>query len=327
MISKSIQTMIEQGEKIAIFGHVSPDFDCLGSAFGLKEYLKYQQGKVVDIFCDGTISKTDEKIFKSEKINETEFLFENYDLIITVDTPNSKRLGKFGSEVLKHSNVLKIDHHYDEVYDMGKVSVVETESASCSEMIYLILKELKATITPQIATYLYAGIATDTNSFLNDNTTPRTMKIASELFEIGADIFKVNDVTFKSISKNRWDLTKLAYDKAEFFDNFAILILNLKDLKNMGDDVNNLSRYANTLITVEGIDIACSISEKALRTFACSFRSVSGVRVDKIAQELGGGGHKQASACILGGSEKQVKKKIIDAIIKGLKEQNEQDEN
>lgn len=321
---KSIAKIINKGKKIAIFGHIAPDFDCLGSAFSLKEFLQREKEKEVDLFFDGKIGEKDVVLFDPNQINSMEFNHKNYDLIIVVDVPNSKRLGKFGPDVLKHKNIVKIDHHFDEIGDLSKKCWVEEDSSSCSEMIYLLLNELNANITPEIATLIYAGLIADTNSFINDNTTPRSLQIASELFTKGADAFKINSLLYKSMSKKRWDLTKLVYEKAEFIKNIGIVILSLKDLKKLGSENESYSGYANTMIKIEGCDIGISMAEKNLRTVNVSFRSRFGVRVDEIARALGGGGHKQAAACVLSGSVKQVKKRVLQEVEKQLSNQSEE---
>lgn len=322
MTLKSIAKKILKAERIAVFGHVSPDLDCLGSAFSLHEGLTKQLNKAVDIFADGKVERYGELI-DVDILNAKEFIYSAYDLIIAVDTSTSDRLGMFETGVLNHKNIIKIDHHPEltENDALMKQKYVESTSASASELIYLLLKELNVKITPQIATYLYAGITSDTNSFLNDNVTPRSMAIAGELFKCGADVLKVNRIVFKTISLSKWNLTKVAYEKAEIIGNFGIIGITLKELKKLGNDGEGVSMFANQLISIEGVDLACVYTEKNLRSFRCSFRSKFGTRVDLIAKKLGGGGHKQASGCEVKGSLKEVRAKIVKAIKEGLKEQ------
>lgn len=318
---KSIANAIKKGNKIAILGHISPDPDCLGSAFSLKEILVNQLGKNVFVFADGEIRGGDKQIFNNEELNQCEFISSDYDLLIVVDTPNLKRLGKFSKEVQKHKNIVKIDHHTNEEPEFAHKIMIDVSSASTSELIYILLNEFTQKVSKKIATYLYAGISADTNSFLNDNVTPRCMSIASNLFDNGADVLLVNNSHFKSITRSQWDLTKLAYDKAEFYDKFAIIIISQKDIKKLQTSSDGTSAFANNILSVEGVMVSCVITEKNLKTFSCSFRSVYGITVNKIASALGGGGHKQASGAVITGSIKEVKSKVIAQIKKGLKEQ------
>lgn len=313
-----IAKIVKKGKNIAIFGHISPDMDCLGSVFSLKVVLE-SLGKHVDAFADGKIPENDKKIFQREM--EETFDSAKYDLLITVDTPSEQRLGKYGPSVVRHKNVVLIDHHRGNQIEVTKQLYVDSTSSSCSEICFALIQLLKTEITPEIATYLYAGIIGDTNSFLNDNTTTNSLEIATKLSGFGADRVLVNEVIFKSNTRENWKLDKKVYENAELYKNFAIVFIRYKDLKKCKDDVTGTSGYANKLVYIEDIQIGCSVTERNLNTFDCSFRSKRTVDVNVLAKKLGGGGHFNASGCTLTGKYKQVREKVLSAIKETLKEQ------
>ena len=65
--------------------------------------------------------------------------------------------------------------------------------------------------------------------------------------------------------------------------------------------------------------------ERNLNTFDCSFRSKKSVDVNVLARKFGGGGHVNASGCILTGTFRQVREKLIATIKETLKEQGYND--
>lgn len=317
---KSIAKIVKNGKNIAIFGHISPDMDCFGSAFSLQVILQ-RMGKLADVFIDGEISEKDNKVFEGCKICSKDFLEEDYDLVVIVDTPNDKRLGKYGNVVQKHKNIVKIDHHHEKERFFSEQEYVDVKSTSCSEICYLLIKELKQEISSDIATFVYAGISSDSNSFLNDNTTTRSLKIASELSEKGANISLVNEILFKSNTIEDWKLDKIVYDTTEIYKNFGFVIIRYKDLKKLGYNKAGTSRYATKIVNMEGIQIGCSVTERNLNTYDCSFRSKKAVDVNVLAKKFGGGGHINASGCVITGKYKDVREKIIKAIKETLSEQ------
>lgn len=314
MTIKSIANAIKKSKKMAILGHISPDLDCLGSAFSLKEVLTKNFNIEVSVFADGKIKDGETEIFYPNELDTKDFVASDYDLIVMVDSPNATRVGKYADELLKHKNIIKLDHHYDNLEPITKNFYVDEKSSSCCEIVYLVINELTDKIDKEVATYLYAGITGDTNSFLNSNTTPNSLLVAAKLYELGANVNKVNTLYFKTKSKNQWDLIRYIYNKVEYHGNFAFVGVKLKELKKYNVSGDGLARFANDLISIKGIDVSCVFVEKKLRTFNCSFRSKEGYSVRDIAQKFGGGGHICASACVLNGSYGEVKSKILKII-------------
>ena len=83
------------------------------------------------------------------------------ELITAIDVADIKLLGKESEGKYQGRIGLCIDHHGSNMMYADKVCL-EPDSASAAEMIYLLLKELEAEITPQIASCLFTGVTTDT---------------------------------------------------------------------------------------------------------------------------------------------------------------------
>ena len=316
---KDIAKIVKSGRRIAIFGHISPDMDCFGSVFSLKSAL-ISLGKSVDAFADGELNEKAKKIFVGEEL-AVNFDRQSYDLVIVADTPNKQRLGKYGEEVSKHSNILKLDHHREVENFFSKYEYVDIQSSSCSEICYLLIKELGVEIDKKLASYLYAGLTADTNSFINTNVNHNSFKMAEILCEAGADIVNINEIIFKSNTLEDWMLDKKVYESAQLHKNYGIAIIRYKDIADLKGDKEGMSRYANKIVGLDCMLVGCSMSERNKNTYDCSFRSKKEVAVNEIAKKLGGGGHLNAAGCVVTGSLKDAKAKVERAIEEGLKEQ------
>jgi phosphoesterase RecJ-like protein len=81
--SSRAKHMIENAKKIAIFGHMSPDGDCIGAMLGLGRLLEKQK-KNVSYFVPNKPSKVFDFVKNIKRI-KTNFDYGNYDLLIFVD--------------------------------------------------------------------------------------------------------------------------------------------------------------------------------------------------------------------------------------------------
>jgi phosphoesterase RecJ-like protein len=107
---KSIIKAIEKNKNISIFFHVDPDFDALGSSYGLRSYLKqkYPGKNIMIIGLDFLDEKTFNDIFKYKgELTRPEFIEKS--LGIVLDTANEERI--FTSLNSKCKELIKIDHH------------------------------------------------------------------------------------------------------------------------------------------------------------------------------------------------------------------------
>jgi len=75
--------MIEDAKKIALFGHMSPDGDCIGAMLGLGRLLEKQK-KDISYFVPNKPSKVFGFI-KGIKRLKSNFDYKNYDLLVFVD--------------------------------------------------------------------------------------------------------------------------------------------------------------------------------------------------------------------------------------------------
>ncbi|MEI6773816.1 MAG: DHH family phosphoesterase [bacterium] len=75
--------MIENAKKIALFGHMSPDGDCIGAMLGLGKLLEKQK-KNIRYFVPNKPSKVFGFIKNINRL-KSNFDYKKYDLLIFVD--------------------------------------------------------------------------------------------------------------------------------------------------------------------------------------------------------------------------------------------------
>ena len=208
--------------------------------------------------------------------------------------------------------IVNIDHHLDNSR-FGTFNLVDEKASSTSELIYQLIFELKTTISPAMAVNLYTGIVTDTGSFQYSNTTPKCLRIASQLVSEGADPQNIALAVYNQKNKSYIKLLEQALNKMEFFykDKIAVLIVTqemLKIAKGSFEDVEDFLLFPRSIIGVEAVIFIKEISDKS---YKISLRSKGRVNVANIAAQFDGGGHHNAAGLKFEGDLDQIKQKII----------------
>lgn len=110
------------------------------------------------------------------------------DFIITVDIPNLNSLGELYKENQKDfttSTVINIDRHLvNDFY--GKANLVDKTSSSTSQLVLSVLRDLQIDMDKDMATNLYAGVASATNNFTAYSVNAETFETAATLLKFGA---------------------------------------------------------------------------------------------------------------------------------------------
>ncbi len=110
------------------------------------------------------------------------------DFIITIDAPNFRSLGQIYAENQQEFNgktIINIDRHL--VNDMyGTVNLIQKTSSSTSELVLRVLQGLQIEIDREIATNLYAGLASATANFTSYSVNAGTFETAANLLKFGA---------------------------------------------------------------------------------------------------------------------------------------------
>lgn len=283
---------LQNAEDVLILTHANPDGDTLGGGFALFWGLK-KLGKRVKLLNNEPIS---EKYRFLARGLENDAFEEKY--IITVDVADKSLLGAALEESYGDRVDLSIDHHgTNRLY--AKETYVESDSASASEIIYLLLLSLGVEFTGELADCLYTGVSTDTGCFRYSNVTPRTHRIAADLMERGANhtaidvaMFETKDMSFLRLQQKCLEALELYFDGRVSVLNITRALLDETGCKDEDcDAIVALSRQ------IAGVRIGVTFKEKKDGVFKVSVRTHEGIDASQICARFGGGGHKRAAGC------------------------------
>ncbi len=315
----TILDKIKEYNKIILFRHFRPDGDAVGSTKGLREMLRltYPEKTVLLINCDQAdylkfLGGEDEGIADSEYSDA---------LGIVLDTATAKRISNQKYSLCRE--LIKIDHHIP-IESYADHEWVEEERSSTCEMIahfYDTFKdELK--ISTEAATYIYAGMVTDSGRFRFRDVSSETMRLAGVMLKenIDTDVLFAN-LYLKDFSEFKFEA--YAHKKMEITENgVASLFVSRKMQKKLKLTSEQASSSVSFMDSIKGslIWIAFIENESEIRV---RLRSRF-VKISDLAEEYRGGGHACAAGATLY-SKKEMRELLekADALIKEYKENNE----
>ncbi len=295
-------------DRILVLSHQSPDGDTLGSAGALCLGLA-KLGKQARFVCSDPIPPKYDYMISAVPAPDFE-----PEYIVAVDIADRKLLGKKLDTECPRID-LCIDHHGSNT-QYAALCYVDSAAAATCEIIFRLLGLLNIPIGKDIAQCLFTGISTDTGCFRYANTTPETMRIAAELMEAGAEASEINRQMFEIKTRSRMELERMALDRMEyaFGGKCAMIVISMEMIARSGATEGDLEGLAPLPRNVEGVRVGLTLREKAPGVYKVSVRTGIHVNASHLCARLGGGGHPQASGCMLQGELGEVKEKLLAVV-------------
>jgi phosphoesterase RecJ-like protein len=292
-IRQEIIDVLLKSRQVLVTAHKGPDGDSLGSQLGLSGFLTAQNishfvvndgaipGKYM--FLPGSDTILDAKTFVPPA--------EPFDTAVVIECSNLDRIGRVKQYIDKDCRIINIDHHQDNIL-FGNINLKDTKASAAGEMVFDVLKQSGFNMNKDIADNLYTAILTDTGRFHYNSTTPHCLRIAAELLEYGADTVKITEKVYFSMTPAMVRLTGMV----------------LSGMKYLFDG----SLYA------DGVELGVLFTELDADRTKVSLRSQDDINVAEIAARYNGGGHFNASGCIVELPLEKAKEVVVECLKESL---------
>jgi len=312
---EDILRFIAENERFVITSHARPDGDSIGSALALAVGLE-GLGKTADVFGVDPHPRPFVGLPAIDKIRVTNRVEGPYDGLLVLECNDLKRPGLEG---LDQYFVVNIDHHLG-TDPYGDLNWVDSSVSALGEMIYHLLLAVGAPITPEIATYLYVAIFTDTGSFQHSNTSAKTFSIVAELVHLGASPSGVAQSIHMTQPEERIKLLGRLLNTLEIHPSGKIASINLTQqmLEETGASPNDIEGMVNYPLSINGVEMAAFFRQEPGGSFRVSLRSKDLHDVSAVARLLGGGGHKNAAGLTVEGNLEEAAGQVIGELQKLL---------
>ena len=312
--------LIRSAYRPLLICHISPDGDAVGSLTGLGLALR-QMGLEPIVACSDPIPSLFSYIPGAADIVRD--VNDTFDLVISLDSSDLKRLGNFPQMPAFGSvPLLNIDHHLTNL-NFGTVNLVDPHASSTAEVVLRLLASMALPLDAEIATCLLTGIVTDTRGFRTSNVTIQVMEAVLRLMKAGASL---SYITHHGLNRRPTAvilLWQVALARLQVEDCIIWTSVPLAMRRAVGYTGNGDAGLANFLISADEADVAAVFVEGEEGQIEVGLRAVPGLDVAQVALQLGGGGHALAAGCTLPGPLEEVQAQVLAALRAGLARQRQ----
>lgn len=318
MLSQVVE-LIEAKRRFAITSHIRPDGDSLGSSLGLYWLLRALD-KDAEVIMRDPVPHAYQQLPGANDVRVTPTVDPTYHAVFVIECSDITRPGLIE---LEKQFVVNIDHHSTTAL-FGSINWIDSTASAVGEMIYNLCKATGVRVTKEIAECVYTALITDTGSFHYSNTTERTFKIASELVRIGVKPAKTAEAIFGSYEWPKIELLSQVLSTARRDDTGHVAwmwqtIAMQQQTRAAEEDADGFVNYP---LAVGEVEATALFKETAPGIYRTSLRSKGDVNVAKIAEQFGGGGHRNAAGCTLRGNCEQIEQQMIPLLQEAIKRSN-----
>lgn len=329
----AISDKIRSVDQVFVVGHKNLDMDALGSAVGMQlfasnvtenSYALYDEEQMSPDIERAVSFLEKEGVTKLLSVKDAMGMVTNRSLLILVDhSKTALTLSKDFYDLFTQTIV--IDHHRrdQDFPDNAVITYIESGASSASELVTELIQfqnSKKNRLTRMQASVLMAGMMLDTKNFTS-RVTSRTFDVASYLRTRGSDSIAIQEIAATDFEEYR-EVNELILQGRKLVSD--VLIAEAKDSKCY--DTVVISKAADAMLAMSGIEASFVLAKNTQGFISISARSRSKLNVQRIMEELGGGGHfNLAAAQIKDLTLSEAGEKLTEIVLNEIKEKEKEE--
>jgi phosphoesterase RecJ-like protein len=304
-----IRAIVSDSRTIGCMAHKDADADSLGSALAFALSLR-ETGKRVHVVVPEPLPTLLSYLQGFDTIETSQ---PPVDALFTFDCATLERFGEARSYVENARQVISIDHHASNS-GFGSINLIEPAASATGQVVFKLLSEIGAPITPAVATNLYAALFTDTGGFRHENTTEGALRLGAELVALGADpaFVALRSYKWRSIPRVRLEGLAIAGLQAECGGRLVWSQITQAMLEEAGADMQESEGVIDTLQSIDTMNIAILFKENGSVSTKVSVRSRDPYNATDVCTPFGGGGHQRAAGAELAEPLSSARLKVLD---------------
>ena len=329
----AISDKIRSVDQVFVVGHKNLDMDALGSAVGMQlfasnvtenSYALYDEEQMSPDIERAVTFLEKEGVTKLLSVKDAMGMVTNRSLLILVDhSKTALTLSKDFYDLFTQTIV--IDHHRrdQDFPDNAVITYIESGASSASELVTELIQfqnSKKNRLSRMQASVLMAGMMLDTKNFTS-RVTSRTFDVASYLRTRGSDSIAIQEMAATDFEEYR-EVNELILQGRKLGSD--VLIAEAKDSKCY--DTVVISKAADAMLAMSGIEASFVLAKNTQGFISISARSRSKLNVQRIMEELGGGGHfNLAAAQIKDLTLSEAGEKLTEIVLNEIKEKEKEE--
>ncbi len=297
-----IAEILKTKKSAAIFTHMRPDGDTVGSGMALCRALT-MLGKRCEVLNEGELPDRFGYLPCMKEVRTSPSFVP--EIFICVDTSNPSRLGLLESSyavgIRKRIPTVNIDHHVANTR-YAQYNFVRERASNCENIAELV-RLLGVTPDKTLADCLMLGMVTDSGNFSHGDVNGDTFREAAYAADFGGDAAQAAYHAMKKQSKGRAALYAETVSKLRYLlgDRLAVAFVPLSALEKYGVPAHATEGIVDFGLSVDTVEVSVCLLEVKRGQYKVSFRSKGEVNVNEVAGVFGGGGHVLAAGCTLFG--------------------------
>jgi bifunctional oligoribonuclease and PAP phosphatase NrnA len=307
-----VVALLRSAQRVTAICHENPDADTLGAAIAVA-IVAEKLGKQAEVVSGDPPPDYLSFMPRIAQVRRSPGL--EPDVAVVVDAGDLARTGTTATEHadwLAAARIANVDHHVSNP-GFGEANLVDPTAAATCEMIALLLPELGVSLDPELATALLAGIVNDTHTFAHPNATPRTLRVAADLVEAGADLARINravyaDKPFSTLAL--WGLM-LAGIAQRCEGRIVYASMTNQMLAEVGESLTASEGFIDLLASTKTADITVLFKEVDQVSTRVSVRTTARADAVAITSAFGGGGHARAAGCTVGAALEAAREQVL----------------
>ena len=329
----AISDKIRSVDQVFVVGHKNLDMDALGSAVGMQlfasnitanSYAVYDKDQMSPDIERAVTYLEKEGVAKLLPVKDAIEMVTKRSLLILVD--HSKTALTLSKEFYDlFTQTIVIDHHRrDQDFPENVIiTYIESGASSACELVTELIQfqnSKKNRLSRMQASVLMAGMMLDTKNFTS-RVTSRTFDVASYLRTRGSDSVTIQEIAATDFMEYR-EVNELILRGHKLGSD--VLIAEAKNSKCY--DTVVISKAADALLAMSGIEASFVLAKNTQGFISISARSRSKINVQRIMEELGGGGHfNLAAAQIKDLTLSEAGEKLTEIVLNEIKEKEKEE--
>ncbi len=315
---ETIARALSSAGRALIVCHPDPDGDCLGAALALHAALE-QIGVEATVACEDGVPGSLAFLPGAGRVVRAVPADVPIPVAAALECDTPERAGSLAAALRRARTLIAIDHHGERPIG-AHLAYWDPAAAAVGEMVMDLITELGVTIDRPMAACLLAAIVTDTGVFRYANTTPRTLRIAAELIERGASLSEIVRAAYEEQPAPTVRLLGHALAASRLHEDGAVAMTTVTPamLAAAGAGADDIEGIAEALRTISGVRLAVMVHDRG-DSVRVSIRARDGVRADRMARELGGGGHPGAAGAQMGSGLDEAMPRVLRAASRAVR--------
>ena len=329
----AIADKIKMADQVFVVGHRNLDMDALGATVGMQSFAKNIIDKAYSVYDPDHMAPDIQMAIESLEqegvsnllaLSEAMTMVTRNSLLIMVD--HSKVSLTLSEPFFEQfTQTIVIDHHRrdETVPNNSVITYIESGASSAAELVTELIqfqKSKKVRLRKIQASVMMAGIMLDTKNF-TARVTSRTFDVASYLRNRGSDSVFIRELEATDFDDYQ-RINELILSGHRLLP--RIIIASGSEEKEY-DNVT-ISKAADTILEMAGIDASFVVAKNPSHKVSVSARSSKEINVQRMMEEIGGGGHFNLAAAQLEGQSIQEVRDHLESVILRYMNQTEESE-